>query len=72
MRILDGGGALGHLEEEARVPSLNHTFSVVGHSASGTVLCLVQYQQCHSRELEEADEDLLQGPEPRKGINTYL
>lgn len=62
MRILDGGGALGHLEEEARVPSLNHTFSVVGNSVSGTVLCPVQYQHCHTWELEEADEDLSAGP----------
>lgn len=62
MRFLDGGGALGHLEEEAQVPSMNHTFSVVGHSAGGTVLCLVQHQHCHTRELEEADEDISAGP----------
>lgn len=57
MRILDGGGALRHLEEEARVPSLNHTFS-----ARVTVLCLVQYQHRHTLKLEEADKDLSAGP----------
>jgi len=52
-----GGGTLECLEEEARVFALNHALSIVGHSARGTVLCLIQYQHCHTRELEEADED---------------
>lgn len=58
MTFLGGGGALGHLEES----TLNHAFSVVVHSAGGTVLCLVQHQHRRTWELEEADEDLSAGP----------